>query len=148
MMAFRGAFALVAALAIALPYGHYPHHRLWVQCPRSCCVLSLALALLSAAAVRPELAGSSHAAELLRATGPNRPSAQHASKVPTKQEPLSERELEVLRLLASDMTGPEIASQLYLSVNTFRTHTRHIFTKLDVTTRRAAVTRARELDLP
>lgn len=106
------------------------------------------LALLSAATVRPELAGSSHAAELLRAAGPDRPSAQHASKVPTRQEPLSERELEVLRLLATDLTGPEIASQLFLSVNTFRTHTRHIFTKLDVTTRRAAVTRARELDLP
>ena len=62
-------------------------------------------------------------------------------------EALSEREVEVLRLLATDLTGPEIARQLFMSVNTFRTHTRHIFTKLDVTTRRAAVSRAAELGL-
>ena len=62
-------------------------------------------------------------------------------------EALSERELGVLRLLAGDLTGPEIAAHLYVSINTLRTHTRHIFTKLGVTTRRAAVTRARELDL-
>ena len=60
---------------------------------------------------------------------------------------LSEREVEVLRLLATSLTGPEIAQQLFMSVNTFRTHTRHIFTKLDVKTRRAAVLRAAELDL-
>jgi LuxR family maltose regulon positive regulatory protein len=60
---------------------------------------------------------------------------------------LSEREVEVLRLLATTLTGPEIAQQLFTSVNTFRTHTRHIFTKLDVNTRRAAVSRASELGL-
>ncbi|MGH8827646.1 MAG: response regulator transcription factor, partial [Jiangellaceae bacterium] len=60
---------------------------------------------------------------------------------------LSDRELEVLRLLATELTGPDIARQLFMSVNTFRTHTRHIFTKLDVNTRRAAVRRAGELDL-
>jgi LuxR family maltose regulon positive regulatory protein len=58
---------------------------------------------------------------------------------------LSDRELEVIRLLATDLTGPEIARQLFVSVNTLRTHTKHIFTKLDVTTRRAAVQRATEL---
>jgi len=58
---------------------------------------------------------------------------------------LSERELEVLRLLATSLTGPEIALELYVSVNTLRTHTKHIFTKLDVTNRRAAVRRATEL---
>ena len=58
------------------------------------------------------------------------------------EEGLSERELEVLRLLATDLTGPEIARQLFVSVNTLRTHTKHIFTKLDVNTRRAAVPRA------
>jgi LuxR family maltose regulon positive regulatory protein len=60
---------------------------------------------------------------------------------------VTEREVEVLRLLATRLTGPEIADQLFISVNTFRTHTRHIFTKLDVNTRRAAVARAGELDL-
>ncbi|KRE55443.1 LuxR C-terminal-related transcriptional regulator [Phycicoccus sp. Soil748] len=58
---------------------------------------------------------------------------------------LSERELDVLRLLATTLTGPDIARELYVSVNTLRTHTKHIFTKLDVNTRRAAVERAREL---
>ena len=53
----------------------------------------------------------------------------------------------MLRLLATDLTGPEIARQLFLSINTFRTHCRHIFTKLDVKTRRAAVLRATELSL-
>ena len=52
-----------------------------------------------------------------------------------------------LRLLATELSGPEIARQLFVSVNTLRTHTKHIFTKLDVTTRRAAVRRAGELGL-
>ena len=59
-----------------------------------------------------------------------------------REEGLSERELEVLRLLATELSGPEIARQLFVSVNTLRTHTKHIFTKLDVNTRRAAVRRA------
>ncbi|HST46968.1 tetratricopeptide repeat protein [Jatrophihabitans sp.] len=67
--------------------------------------------------------------------------------VPSADQTLSERELEVLRLLGTDLTGPEIARRLFVSVNTLRTHTKHIFTKLDVTTRRAAVRRAGELGL-
>ena len=43
------------------------------------------------------------------------------------------------------LTGPEIARRLFVSVNTLRTHTKHIFTKLDVNTRQEAVRRAREL---
>lgn len=62
-------------------------------------------------------------------------------------EALTERELAVLRLLDSELSGPEIAGHLYVSLNTLRTHTKHIFTKLDVKTRRAAVGRARELGL-
>jgi LuxR family transcriptional regulator, maltose regulon positive regulatory protein len=62
-------------------------------------------------------------------------------------EPLSERELDVLRLLATDLDGPEIAAQLFVSVNTLRTHTRNIFAKLAVNSRRAAVTRATEIGL-
>ena len=58
-------------------------------------------------------------------------------------EPLSERELEVLRLLASDLDGPEIAAELIVSLNTMRTHTKNIFAKLGVNSRRAAVTRGR-----
>jgi LuxR family transcriptional regulator, maltose regulon positive regulatory protein len=62
-------------------------------------------------------------------------------------EPLSERELEVLRLLRSDLSGPEIAGQLIVSLNTLRTHTKNIFNKLGVNNRRAAIRRAEELDL-
>jgi LuxR family maltose regulon positive regulatory protein len=71
------------------------------------------------------------------AAGPRRPLA----------DPLSQRELDVLRMLDSELTGPQIARQLYVSINTLRTHTRRIFTKLDATTRTAAVRRAHERGL-
>jgi LuxR family maltose regulon positive regulatory protein len=105
------------------------------------------LSLLRAAVARPGQTGSQEAAELLRTVEPDRPPARIVPTVPHGQEPLSEREVEVLRLLVMDLTGPEIASRLFMSVNTFRTHTRHIFTKLDVNTRRGAVARAADLDL-
>ena len=62
-------------------------------------------------------------------------------------EPLSQRELEVLRLLGSDLDGPDIARELTVSLNTVRTHTKSIYAKLGVNNRRAAVRRAGELDL-
>jgi LuxR family maltose regulon positive regulatory protein len=62
-------------------------------------------------------------------------------------EPLSERELEVLRLLGTELSGPEIAHKLIVSLNTLRTHTKNIFNKLGVNNRRAAVRRAEELNL-
>ncbi|HEY9075161.1 MAG TPA: LuxR C-terminal-related transcriptional regulator [Anaerolineaceae bacterium] len=62
-------------------------------------------------------------------------------------ETLSEREMEVLRLLRSELSGPDIARQLVVSLNTLRTHTKNIFGKLGVNNRRAAVRRAEELDL-
>jgi LuxR family maltose regulon positive regulatory protein len=60
---------------------------------------------------------------------------------------LSARELEVLRLLRSELSGPEIAAELVVSLNTVRTHTKNIFMKLGVNSRRAAVRRAGELGL-
>lgn len=62
-------------------------------------------------------------------------------------EPLSERELDVLRLLGTDLDGPAIARELVVSLNTMRTHTRKIYAKLGVNSRRAAVRRAAELAL-
>ena len=62
-------------------------------------------------------------------------------------EPLSERELEVLRLLGTELNGPEIAHQLRVSLSTLRTHTQNIYSKLGVNNRRAAVRRAEALDL-
>jgi LuxR family maltose regulon positive regulatory protein len=103
--------------------------------------------LLRAAAERPDLAGADGATELLRIAHTDQSAAPAAPAVPGGPEPLSEREVEVLRLLATDLAGPDIARHLFLSVNTFRTHTRHIFTKLDVNTRRAAVARAADLGL-
>jgi LuxR family transcriptional regulator, maltose regulon positive regulatory protein len=76
--------------------------------------------------------------------------AQKSASVPQKSgliEPLSERELEVLKLLRTELSGPEIAGQLIVSPNTFRTHTKNIFNKLGVNNRRAAVRRAEELNL-
>ena len=60
---------------------------------------------------------------------------------------LSSREREVLRLLRSDLSGPDIARQLLVSLNTMRTHTRNIYTKLGVRNRREAVRRAADLGL-
>ncbi|GHJ52276.1 hypothetical protein Nm8I071_15830 [Nonomuraea sp. TT08I-71] len=65
----------------------------------------------------------------------------------TLDEPLTERELTILRYLQSILSNVEIASELSLSVNTVKTHVRNIYRKLDATRRREAVRRARELRL-
>ena len=110
--------------------------------------------LLRAAERRPEpeepedpAASAEYAALVLHAAKRDQATATAAAAVPSGDEGLSDRELEVLRLLATELTGPEIARHLFVSVNTLRTHTKHIFTKLDVNTRQAAVRRATELGL-
>lgn len=65
----------------------------------------------------------------------------------TLVDPLSQRELGVLRLLKSELSGPEIARELHVSLNTFRTHTKNIYMKLGVNNRREVVRRAAELGL-
>jgi LuxR family maltose regulon positive regulatory protein len=70
-----------------------------------------------------------------------------AASAPSLVEPLSERELEVLRLLGTDLNGPDVAGELMVSLNTIRTHTKNIYNKLGVNNRRAAVHRAEELHL-
>ncbi len=67
------------------------------------------------------------------------------SPEPSLVDPLSDRELDVLRLLGSDLDGPDIARELSVSLNTMRTHTKSIYAKLGVTSRRAAVRRAHDL---
>ena len=62
-------------------------------------------------------------------------------------EVLSEREVEVLRLLASGASNTEMAQALVVSTNTVRTHLRHIYDKLGASNRTQAVARARELHL-
>jgi LuxR family maltose regulon positive regulatory protein len=62
-------------------------------------------------------------------------------------EPLSERELDVLRLLAKDLKYKQIAEQLVVSVNTIRHHTKNIYGKLEVNNRTLAVQKAKEYNL-
>jgi ATP/maltotriose-dependent transcriptional regulator MalT len=101
-------------------------------------------------------------ASLLRALAKQRTAGNYARRLlaaatetehdgPVRQaliEPLSDRELDVLRLLGTELDGPAIARELVVSLSTVRTHTKHIYAKLAVTNRRAAVRRAAELGLP
>jgi LuxR family maltose regulon positive regulatory protein len=82
------------------------------------------------------------ASETATAVGPETPVVSA-----TIVEALSARELEVLHLLGSELGGPEIAAHLFVSLNTLRTHTKSIYTKLGVNNRRAAVRRGGELGL-
>lgn len=62
-------------------------------------------------------------------------------------EPLSQRELDILHLFKTELSGPEIAQELVIALSTVRTHTKSIYNKLNVNSRRAAVKRAIELGL-
>ena len=102
-----------------------------------------AMASLLRAATKQRIAPS-YVRRLLRAMSKTEDTA------PVKEgliEPLSERELDVIRLLGTDLDGPDIARHLVVSLNTVRTHTKNIYAKLGVNNRRAAVRRAQELDL-
>jgi LuxR family maltose regulon positive regulatory protein len=86
---------------------------------------------------------------LLTAFGPST-SASISTSAPSPQplvEPLTDRELEVLQLIAAGMTNQEIAARLTVSVNTVKTHARNLYGKLDAGNRTQAVARARELGL-
>jgi LuxR family maltose regulon positive regulatory protein len=103
--------------------------------------------------VAPDAAGGLHARAVLATAAQEPPRADEPAlgRSATPAQPLvdslSERELDVLRLLDSDLGGPAIARELSVSVNTVRTHTRHIYAKLGVTTRREAVSEAARLGL-
>ena len=62
-------------------------------------------------------------------------------------EALSQRELDILRLFKTELSGPEIAQELVIALSTVRTHTKSIYSKLNVNSRRAAVKKAIELGL-
>ena len=62
-------------------------------------------------------------------------------------EALSQRELDILRLFQTELSGPEIAQELVIALSTVRTHTKSIYSKLNVKSRREAVKRAIELGL-
>jgi LuxR family maltose regulon positive regulatory protein len=88
-------------------------------------------------------------AELLKRAEKNKSSFLEKQAISSQPliESLSENELEVLRLLRTELSGPEIARQRMVSLSTIRTHTQHIYAKLGVNNRRAAVRRAEELNL-
>jgi LuxR family transcriptional regulator, maltose regulon positive regulatory protein len=129
----------MASLGRALELGHQEGHvrvfldegrpvlELLRRVPRGGAIADAAAALLAAA--------ESRAAD--------RPVAATQGLV----EPLSQRELDVLRLLAGDLDGPAIAAELFVSLNTVRTHTKNIYAKLGVNSRRAAVRRGADLGL-
>ncbi|HEV2812625.1 MAG TPA: LuxR C-terminal-related transcriptional regulator, partial [Solirubrobacteraceae bacterium] len=70
-----------------------------------------------------------------------------SSRDPVEGDDLSERELQILRLLATDLSQREIGNELYVSVNTVKTHARHIFRKLGAAGRADAVEQARQAGL-
>ncbi|MEZ4678277.1 MAG: LuxR C-terminal-related transcriptional regulator [Caldilineaceae bacterium] len=96
--------------------------------------------LLAAFNNQPSTAEESLLVEQPEITNPQSP-------IPNLIEPLSERELDVLRLFNTELSGPEIAQHLMIGLSTVRTHTKSIYSKLNVNSRRAAVNRAVELDL-
>ena len=102
----------------------------------------------SARGIMPDYTG-----KLLAAFEAEQPRSAGESPLPTPPasqpliEPLSQRELEVLRLFKTELSGPEIARELVIALSTVRTHTKSIYSKLNVNNRRAAVKRAAELDL-
>ncbi len=127
-----GVAAIARALVLAEPGGYV---RIFVE-------EGSRMASLSKLAVRQS--GGAARAEWLKGAF-----ASHESG-PTAQpliEPLTARELEILRLLRSDLDGPAIARELTLSVATVRTHTNNVYAKLGVNSRRAAVRRATESGL-
>ena len=69
------------------------------------------------------------------------------SKIENLEEPLTDRELEVLALLAQRLTYKEIAAQLIISPGTVRQHAHHIYQKLDVKGRKQAISRATDVGI-
>ena len=125
--------SLARALVLAEPEGYV---RLFVDEGPGMTVL-----LRSAAEQGPATAYVDRLLSVRDSSSHQPPATQRSS------DPLSERELAVLRLLGTDLSGPEIARELVVSLHTVRSHTKSIYTKLGVNTRRAAVRQAGELHL-
>jgi LuxR family maltose regulon positive regulatory protein len=133
--------SLGRALTLAEPEGYI---RLFVdEGPPMAELLGIAVSLH----ISPDYAGKLLAAFpefVLRAITTNQESAVKTQLLP---EPLSERELEVLHLIAEGYKYQEIAERLVVSINTVRHHTRNVYGKLDVNNRTQAIGKAKELNL-
>lgn len=84
---------------------------------------------------------------LERALGGRTAAAPAAGPPEQLPEPISQAEARVLRFLQTSLSAPEIARELYVSVNTVRTHMRHLYDKLGAHRRLQALDRARALGL-
>ncbi len=117
--------------------------------PRGCSVVIVRYGAPMRSLLRRLIArGTRHramAGDLLTALGA-RQEAERVSPGPLL-EPLSDRELTVLRYLPTMMSNAEIAAEMFVSVNTVKTHLKHVYRKLDVSDRRDCVRRGRELRL-
>jgi LuxR family maltose regulon positive regulatory protein len=103
-------------------------------------------ALLSAYYARGSAVGRGYVEMLLAALGAA-PGAGREGRPSAMVEPLTERELEVLHLVADGLSNEEIAEQLIIAIGTVKAHVHHIYGKLEVSGRVQALVRARELDL-
>ena len=139
------------ALALAGPEGHV---RIFVDEGEP--MRLLLLELRSKIDQRTSLASSAYLDKLLSAFGVSDAQADRAqpspvaiaqSKIQTPVEPLSERELEILQLIAQGLNNREIADKLVVAQSTVKKHINNIFGKLDATHRAQAIAHARELRL-
>jgi LuxR family maltose regulon positive regulatory protein len=108
---------------------------------------SMAQLLSEAAACKIMLA---YTEKLLVAFRDEQRTGEVSPRLPAPQpliEPLSQRELDILRLFKTELSGPEIAQELVIALSTVRTHTKSIYSKLNVNSRRAAVKQAIVLGL-
>ncbi len=129
--------ALEKALVLAEPEGYV---RTFIDAgPRMAKLLRLAVEK----GISPQYAGKLLA--LFAAETPDKQSMAEAIPMPSSIKPLTDRECEVLRMLATDLSGPEIARELTIALTTLRFHSRNIYSKLNVNSRRSAVRKAKEL---
>ncbi|WFE94200.1 LuxR C-terminal-related transcriptional regulator [Micromonospora sp. WMMD987] len=126
--------------------GRHGHRRVFTRAEPAVREL-LAAHLDSGTAYWPQVSDLVRDAETPTGQGPGGPQRGAGETVRALGEPLTERELTILRYLQSILSNVEIAGELSLSVNTVKTHVRNIYRKLDATRRRDAVRRARALHL-
>lgn len=132
----------MAALLVLLKVFEYHYFARHLRLEIYLGAVALLFGTLGAWLARHFLAGKSPAAAL-----PFNPGAGKDRSEQLKNTGLSERELEILELMARGHTNQQIADALFISLNTVKTHASNLFAKLDVRRRTQAVRRARELQL-
>lgn len=135
--------AVSKALTLAAPQGY-----LRTFLDEGAPMVALLGTLQQSSGPRPPLAPHAHAGylqRLLQATASER--KQHSAGSVALLEPLSQRELEVLRLLSAGRSNAEMAEILVIGLNTVKTHLKNIYGKLEVSTRTQAIARARTYQL-